>query len=728
MRKIFIGVTIAVLCMGMVSNAQQLAAFLNGEFQDPNEKTVSGLSTANVPPVVEILPDVSRGKAPLVVHFDGDIYDEDGEVLSLEWDFEGDGVFEFSKNVKNLERPQRLQALKLGLQREHIYSNPGIYHAVARVTDDKGESTVSSVTIQVHSDRPYLDITPCDTGFDYMAQAGYEAFFKSGITDSESIWVEKCMGGECWEETITHTEYWIKQSVSFDQHHWSTPENVVQVKSTTGNPVVIEKQNGTFIMCYKDKYVWTEENCELVGPPWDPEWVCETITHTEYYIYRRTSTDGITWGSPVKIQQTATGIRNVAAIQKQDSTFLMCYTDKVGSSYYIRQKTSTDGITWSSASTIVQVNSGTENPALLQADNGTIYLAYKKGDNYIYVQSNSGSGWSSPVQTTGIAGGDPALLESESEIVIIYKGTDDYCYRISSSDGITWSTPSQIAPNKALTDPATVDRKDVIYRVTSQQISVSALDKVKMTEFSYGGDDYLARSTDVLISDAQTVKSSMHFGYDSKGRVVERIARDENGTQTEKIIYTYNNKNKVIRQDVYAGTSSEISYSVIAAYDDNGNVIYTRNPEGAEHYYSYANTDCENQFTDSKGLQVNLFSNAFYTNSVPSECHNLIVGEAYINNGKATETYYQYDTSGNLTEAKTLFPTRDYVVFSGTFDENGQTTFDFDLTKLTVTNGILVISSIAVPTQETLHETHSEIGNGWLNSGNWDEENFMADY
>jgi len=273
-----------------------------------------------------------------------------------------------------------------------------------------------------------------------------------------------------------------------------------------------------------------------------------------------------------------------------------------------------------------------------------------------------------------------------------------------------------------------VNRKDVFYRVTSQQISASALDTVRITEFSYGGDDYLARSTDVIISDAQTVKSSMHFGYDSKGRVVERIARDENGTQTEKIIYTYNNKNKVIRHDVYTGISTNISYSVITAYDGNGNVIYTKGPEGAEHYCSYANTDCENQFTDSKGLQVSLFIDSFYTNNVPSECHNLIVGEAYINNGKAQETYYQYDTNGNLTETKTLFPTRDYVVFSGTFDESSQTTFNFDLTGLTVTNGILVISSIAVPTQETLHETHSEAGNGWLNSGTWDEENFMADY
>jgi len=89
-----------------------------------SEQTVS--HTANIPPVIEVIPDISRGKAPLVVHFDGDLYDEDGEVLSLEWDFEGDGVFEFSKDVEDIERPQRLQALQLGLQKEHIYSNPGI--------------------------------------------------------------------------------------------------------------------------------------------------------------------------------------------------------------------------------------------------------------------------------------------------------------------------------------------------------------------------------------------------------------------------------------------------------------------------------------------------------------------------------------------------------------------------------------------------------------------------
>jgi YD repeat-containing protein len=138
--------------------------------------------------------------------------------------------------------------------------------------------------------------------------------------------------------------------------------------------------------------------------------------------------------------------------------------------------------------------------------------------------------------------------------------------------------------------------------------------------------------------------------------------------------------------------------------------------------------DSQNQFIDSKGSPVQLFSNQFYTNSVPSHCHTLLVGEAFINNGKVTESYYKYDNNGNMIEAKTLFPTRDYAIFSGTFDENGQTSFDIDLTGLTITDAILVISSGAVPTQETFYETHSEVGKGWLDTGSWSGKYFMANY
>ncbi len=187
------------------------------------------------------------------------------------------------------------------------------------------------------------------------------------------VWTEeKCEWVGCPSDcdyvcnTITHTEYWLRRSVSEDQKHWSSPQNVIQVKNTTGNPVVIEKRDGSYVMYYMDTYVWTEQKCEWVGCPRDCEYVCNTITHTEYWIYRRTSSDGIIWSSPVKFVQTSLGVRNIAAIQKNDSTFLLCYTDKVGSSYYIRQITSPDGLTWSTPSNVVQVDSGTGNPALIQ--------------------------------------------------------------------------------------------------------------------------------------------------------------------------------------------------------------------------------------------------------------------------------------------------------------------------------------------------------------------------
>ncbi|MBU7016819.1 MAG: hypothetical protein HXS44_04875, partial [Theionarchaea archaeon] len=414
-------------------------------------------------------------------------------------------------------------------------------------------------------------------------------------------------------------------------------------------------------------------------------------------------------------------------IQKQDSTYLMCYTDKVSTSYYIRQKTSPDGVTWSAPSNVILVDNQTGNPALLQRDSGVLYLTYRKGSS-IHVISNSGSGWSSPVQTTTTAQGDPALLDTGTDILIIYKGTDGYFYRISSPDGQTWSSPSQMAPQKPLSSPSAMRRKDRLYRVVSQSISSSAVDLVKVVEFSYEGDSNLTWSSDVLIRDAQTLQSSMHFEYDSKGRPIERISKDSQGVQTQKAVYTYSGNDQVIREDIYSGTSPEISYSTITGFDDHGNITYSREPEGSEHFYSYANTNSQNQFTDSKGVPVVLFTNQFYINSIPSDCHTLLVGQAFINNGKVAETYYKYDISGNHIETKTLSPTRDYAAFSGVFDETGQNTFEFDLTGLTITDGIIVISSIAVPTSETLYETHSEPGKGYQNTGIWQGNYFMADY
>jgi hypothetical protein len=135
---------------------------------------------------------VSSGKAPLRVSFEGEAYD-DGEIFLVEWDFEGDGVFEVVQNVQGLQGSLRAAAVRNALQKEFTYTKPGIFHALLRVTDDTGESAVSLVTVQVYSDVPRLDVVPCNREeFTYMAQAGYEAFF-GGICENVQFQV-----GDTW--------------------------------------------------------------------------------------------------------------------------------------------------------------------------------------------------------------------------------------------------------------------------------------------------------------------------------------------------------------------------------------------------------------------------------------------------------------------------------------------------------------------------------------------------
>jgi PKD repeat protein len=185
-RATFIGAIMITLFMGLY-NVQSLTAGCVScvREREPFYDVHSGGPSTNISPVIEIAPDVSCGKAPLTVHFAGDAYDEDGEIFSLEWDFEGDGTFDVKKSLQGLKDSLKVAVLKSELQKEYTYTNPGIFHALVRVTDDTGESSVSSVTIQVYSDVPRLDVVPCNKkDSEYMARAGYEAFFsdiKKGI-------------------------------------------------------------------------------------------------------------------------------------------------------------------------------------------------------------------------------------------------------------------------------------------------------------------------------------------------------------------------------------------------------------------------------------------------------------------------------------------------------------------------------------------------------------------
>jgi PKD repeat protein len=101
---------------------------------------VSGVIDTTVRPRPEGSPSVTAtatptsGFAPLVVNFNGSVID-DGVIVLYEWDFDGDGVYDYSSTTS--------AAIS------HTYQSAGIFAATLRVTDDVGLSSLDAIAIDV---------------------------------------------------------------------------------------------------------------------------------------------------------------------------------------------------------------------------------------------------------------------------------------------------------------------------------------------------------------------------------------------------------------------------------------------------------------------------------------------------------------------------------------------------------------------------------------------------
>lgn len=76
-----------------------------------------------------------NGVSPLVVTLFSDGEDLDGSIVKFEWDYEGDGTFEWSKGYSTNVKV--------------TYVGPGVYHPTLRVTDNEGVTDTASITITV---------------------------------------------------------------------------------------------------------------------------------------------------------------------------------------------------------------------------------------------------------------------------------------------------------------------------------------------------------------------------------------------------------------------------------------------------------------------------------------------------------------------------------------------------------------------------------------------------
>ena len=117
------------------------------------------------PPVARITASPASGAAPLAVSFNGSgSNDPDGETLTYQWDFDGNGTFDAT-----------------GPTASHTYTATGSYTARLRVSDPGGNADTATVTIGVGRPTPVI-ATPSATT---LWSVGQTLGFSGSATDNK---------------------------------------------------------------------------------------------------------------------------------------------------------------------------------------------------------------------------------------------------------------------------------------------------------------------------------------------------------------------------------------------------------------------------------------------------------------------------------------------------------------------------------------------------------------
>ena len=132
-------------------------------------------SPGNKRPRASIAVDRSSGgAAPLTVAFNaGGSTDPDGDTLTYEWDFDGNGTWDAT-----------------GATASFTYSTNGLYNARLRATDSAGKAGVSAKAISVGNTAPTVSLlTPPDGGFTDWGRA---SVFQIQVSDPEDTGAITC--------------------------------------------------------------------------------------------------------------------------------------------------------------------------------------------------------------------------------------------------------------------------------------------------------------------------------------------------------------------------------------------------------------------------------------------------------------------------------------------------------------------------------------------------------
>ena len=132
---------------------------------------LSFTSFPGVPPVVDAGNNITA-RINATVSFAPTATDEDGTIIKWEWDFDGNGVWDYSSS-------------KTGAT-THQYLDAGAYNATVRVTDNDGQTSMDTVKVTVlPPNRAPVITNPSPPTSSVTVQAGNWQVFSAKITDPD---------------------------------------------------------------------------------------------------------------------------------------------------------------------------------------------------------------------------------------------------------------------------------------------------------------------------------------------------------------------------------------------------------------------------------------------------------------------------------------------------------------------------------------------------------------
>ncbi|GAA2125294.1 ThuA domain-containing protein [Streptomyces synnematoformans] len=143
-------------------------------------------------PVAKATASVTNGPVPLTVDFSSEGSDDaDGDALTFEWDFEGDGTFDSTEAAPS-----------------HTYDTAGDFTAQLKVTDSTGKTGYANIPITAGNTAPQVTIeTPVDGK---LIEFGDQVPYKVTVTDPEDgeidcsrVFVNPALGHDDHEHSTT---------------------------------------------------------------------------------------------------------------------------------------------------------------------------------------------------------------------------------------------------------------------------------------------------------------------------------------------------------------------------------------------------------------------------------------------------------------------------------------------------------------------------------------------